>query len=142
MPGRLYRLRRSDTDGFPAEFFGSEWTDWRPLLYPERSGVWYARANLRAPPESGVYEISLVNLDSHRRHVVYLGSTKNLRRRMWSYAWRGSHLSPLLKQSLDQGDRVDVRWFVSRMHETAEMLALKRFEYRFNLALQDKNQVQ
>lgn len=126
-------MSRAESDGFAAEMFGSVWTEWVPLLFPKRSDVWFERGNMRGfTRHEAIYELSLY--DEGKRTVVYLGKTKNLRRRMISYAWRGSHLSPLLMAALGEEKRVDARWFLTSKSNCAERLVLHRFEYAWNIA--------
>lgn len=132
---RLYRVKRESCDGFPAEFFGSRWSEWRPLLFGKRRDVWFESSPMRdVTRQSALYELAVTDSDGTRT-VVYLGSTGNLRRRMFAYRWRGSHISPLLYDALDKGLRVDARWMYVAQHKTFERIALLRFDYLWNASL-------
>lgn len=132
-PGRLYRLYRESCDGLAAEMFGSEWSEWTPLLYAVAQGAWYARGSLtKCPSASGVYELRVS--DESGYVCVYLGKTSNLRRRMFAYAWRGSHLSPLLAGELSGGRRVEARWCLHADPTLVEKLMLCRIDYAWNTA--------
>lgn len=128
---RLGRLVREQCDGFAAEMFGSVWTEWTPLLFAMRDGHWFRRASMRkVPRDPCVYELVIAR-DS-QRVAVYLGKTRNLRRRLFAYAWRGSHLAPLLQEALAKGWRVETRWMEHKDPRLVEWLMLKRFDYAWN----------
>lgn len=128
---RLGRLVRERCDGFAAEMFGSVWTEWTPLLFAIRDSHWYRRASLaRVPRTPCAYELAVYR--NGRRVAVYLGKTTCLRRRLFAYAWRGSHLAPLLQEALARGDRIDVKWMEHKDPRLVEWLMLKRFDYAWN----------
>lgn len=136
-------LRETFADGWPAEMYGSEWSSWRPLLYPVQREVWFQRSAhvSRVPAVPAVYELGIVKSVEDAvasRECVYLGKTQNARRRTFSYAWRGSHLSPLLHRALLAGHRVDFRYMTvadAAKARTIETLVLARFDYAWNVEL-------
>lgn len=132
-------LRESFPDGWPGEMYGSVWSSWRPLLYPIQEQIWFKRSDhvRRIHRGPGVYELALSD-SNNQRLCVYLGKTANVRRRAFSYAWRGSHLSPLLHRALMQGCCVDFRYLSLETEARAklvESLTLARFDYAWNVDL-------
>ena len=86
----------------------------------------------KIPNEAGVYELSIsskIDYLNHRSNVVYIGSSKSLRKRISNYS--GNKLkNNCLKNFIDNHD-VFVRFCLTENHFLVEKKFLKNFKNKY-----------
>jgi len=83
----------------------------------------------RIPSEAGVYELSLtdnIQYARHRCNVLYIGSSKNLRKRMLNYS--GGEVKNIRLRSYVNGSALFVRCFLTEHYIQVEKELLKQFK--------------
>ncbi len=86
----------------------------------------------RIPAEPGVYELSLdsrISYNGYRSDVVYIGASKNLRKRIASYSGKSLKNGRLLQMVKDR--QVFVRFCVSEEYQALEKSLLKNFKINY-----------
>ncbi|MFH1908865.1 MAG: hypothetical protein ABIL11_16035 [Chloroflexota bacterium] len=86
----------------------------------------------RIPAEPGVYELSLdsrISYNGHRSEVVYIGASKNLRKRIASYSGKSLKNSRLLQLVVDR--QLFIRFCVSEEYLALEKSLLKNFKNNY-----------
>ncbi len=86
----------------------------------------------RIPAEPGVYELSLdsrISYNGHRSEVVYIGASKNLRKRIASYSGKSLKNGRLLQMVKDR--QLFVRFCVSEEYQALEKSLLKNFKNNY-----------
>lgn len=107
---------------FPDGLFGA----WCRLFENRVHGAFYYPCRLVVPPCAGVYELRVDG------RVMYLGSTRNLKRRISTYQANGSHLALKLSRAIEAGKRIEARWAITHGHRFVEKDLLQRIEYPWN----------
>jgi hypothetical protein len=83
----------------------------------------------RIPSEPGIYELSIANkvqYSNYRCDVLYIGSSKNIRKRLSNYS--GSKTKNVRLKLHANGSDLFVRYFLSENHVEAEKELLKHFK--------------
>jgi len=98
---------------------------------PITSGL--KKISIKFPIEAGVYELSIsskIDYLNHRSNVIYIGSSKNLRKRIASYS--GNKLKNVhLKNFINNYD-VFMRFCLTEDHILIEKNLLKNFKNKYN----------
>lgn len=103
------------------------WGEWERMFENRVHGAFYYPLQLSVRPGPGIYEIRVDD------RVVYLGSARNVRRRLCGYQANGSHLALRLSRCLERGCKVDVRWAHTDWGSRAvEKTLLQKIEYPWN----------
>lgn len=101
--------------------------EWMTMFENRVHGAFYYPLSLDVDARAGLYEIKVDD------KVVYLGSTRNLKRRLGGYQANGSHLALKLARSLDENKKICVRWaYTDYGHRHIEKDLLKRLVYKWN----------
>ena len=86
----------------------------------------------KIPAEAGVYELSVlskIDYQNHRSNVIYIGSSKNLRKRIASYLGNNFKNSRLGK--FINSDDVFVRFYLTENYISVEKKLLKNFKNNY-----------
>lgn len=83
----------------------------------------------RIPHEAGVYELSIsskIAYPNHRNNVIYIGTSKDMRRRIATYT--GSKLKNNCLKKFIKNNDVFVRFYLTKSHIRVEKNLLKNFK--------------
>jgi len=109
------------------------WTQWRKVA---DKGGWYDEELDWDGP--ACYELALAGPRGGDLRQVYVGETRNERRRVAAYARSGSHLSQIVNQHLRDGWTLWYRARATKSKAAAKAMQnrlLKRFKYDWNIQL-------
>lgn len=103
----------------------------RDIAFSDPIAISERKFNL-IPAEPGVYELSLdskISYNGHRSEVVYIGASKNLRKRIASYSGKSLKNRRLLQLVKDR--QLFVRFCVSEEYQALEKSLLKNFKINY-----------
>lgn len=109
------------------------WTDWRMIA---DHGTWYDDDFDWDGP--ACYELAIAGPSGGDLRQVYVGETKNEKKRIAAYACHGSHLSEIIDDHLRRGWAL---WYHATALDSKAAAAamqnrlLKRFKYDWNILL-------
>lgn len=105
----------------------NQFGNWYPMFENRVHGAFYYPLKLDVRANAGLYEFKVDD------RVVYLGSTRNLKRRLGGYQANGSHLALKLSRALEEHRKISVRWaYTDYGHRHVEKDLLKRLVYKWN----------
>lgn len=111
----------------------ARWTSWRKIAdrdYWDEAGLdWDGPA---------CYELAVAGPRGGGPIIVYVGETKNERRRLIAYARHGSHLSEIIAEHLEDGWHLFYRARAAKSKEQAVVMQnnlLLQWDYDWNIKL-------
>ena len=93
----------------PPSISSTQWTSWEDLRYPPGR----KKPDISHIPETmGIYELAVWKCESRKwcKKVVYLGSSKDLNRRLKEYQVNGSHKDKKINKILYHGMTLQARY--------------------------------
>jgi excinuclease UvrABC nuclease subunit len=109
------------------------WTNWRKIADKD---YWYTESLDWDGP--ACYELAIAGSRGGKQKTVYVGETKNEKRRISTYAKNGSHLSEFINAHLDNGWHLYYHAILTQTKESAVQLQnnlLATYNYEWNKKL-------
>src|ERR1700689_2415059 len=111
----------------------SAWTRWRMIANHDE---WFCDFLDWDGP--ACYELAIAGPHGGKLQPVYIGETKNERKRIIAYASHGSHLATIIKWHLKQGWHLYYRAQIKNSKKKAALMQnrlLEKFKYDWNVLL-------